>query len=63
MAGTLSPVASSRSRIDRHPLPDQTIPDQSRASTGIHGLDHILGGGLPANHLPLLSDVDRVGAS
>ncbi len=30
------------------------IPDQERASTGIAGLDNILGGGLPANHLYLV---------
>jgi circadian clock protein KaiC len=29
-------------------------PGQARASTGIAGLDHILGGGLPANHLYLI---------
>lgn len=39
----------------RHPLPDQPIPDQERASTGIAGLDDILGGGLPANHLYLIA--------
>jgi circadian clock protein KaiC len=30
------------------------IPEQQRASTGIPGLDHILGGGLPSNHLYLI---------
>jgi len=30
------------------------IPEQPRASTGIPGLDHILGGGLPTNHLYLV---------
>ena len=30
------------------------IPQQERASTGIAGLDHILGGGLPARHLYLI---------
>ena len=30
------------------------IPEQERASTGVPGLDHILGGGLPANHLYLV---------
>ena len=30
------------------------IPEQQRASTGIPGLDHILGGGLPSNHLYLV---------
>lgn len=29
-------------------------PDVPRASTGIHGLDEILGGGLPTNHLYLI---------
>ncbi len=37
------------------PPPQNTaIPDQERASTGIEGLDHILGGGLPTNHLYLV---------
>jgi len=31
-----------------------SLPEQERASTGIVGLDHILGGGLPANHLYLI---------
>ncbi|VWX58231.1 Circadian clock protein KaiC [Burkholderiales bacterium 8X] len=30
------------------------IPDQARASTGIEGLDHVLGGGLPTHHLYLV---------
>jgi circadian clock protein KaiC len=30
------------------------IPEQERASTGVAGLDDILGGGLPANHLYLV---------
>lgn len=30
------------------------IPEQERASTGVPGLDDILGGGLPANHLYLV---------
>jgi len=49
-----------------------TIPDQKRASTGIAGLDALLGGGLPSNHLylgvasykgalPLLGDADAAG--
>jgi circadian clock protein KaiC len=32
----------------------QPIPVQERASTGVPGLDDILGGGLPANHLYLV---------
>jgi len=34
--------------------PQAAFPEQARASTGIAGLDHILGGGLPANHLYLV---------
>src|SRR5437763_17137387 len=30
------------------------IPAQERASTGLPGLDDVLGGGLPANHLYLI---------
>jgi circadian clock protein KaiC len=30
------------------------IPEQQRASTGVAGLDHILGGGLPKSHLYLI---------
>jgi circadian clock protein KaiC len=30
------------------------LPEQERARTGVHGLDSILGGGLPTNHLYLL---------
>src|SRR4051812_15840097 len=30
------------------------LPEQARASTGVAGLDDILGGGLPTNHLYLL---------
>ena len=30
------------------------LPEQERASTGIAGLDHILGGGLPSSHLYLV---------
>jgi circadian clock protein KaiC len=37
----------------QHPL-HRTIPDQKRASTGIAGLDAILGGGLPSGHLYLV---------
>lgn len=45
----------------RHPPQDQTIPEQERASTGIPGLDHILGGGLPANHLYLVEGTPGAG--
>ncbi|HWI84116.1 ATPase domain-containing protein [Ramlibacter sp.] len=38
-----------------------TIPDQQRASTGISGLDDILGGGLPANHLYLVEGTPGAG--
>ena len=31
-----------------------TLPQQERASTGVPGLDDILGGGLPSNHLYLI---------
>src|SRR3569833_138954 len=36
------------------PPPDTALPTQKRASTGIPGLDDVLGGGLPANHLYLV---------
>ncbi len=45
----------------RHPPQDQIIPDQERASTGIPGLDHILGGGLPVNHLYLVEGTPGAG--
>ena len=45
----------------RHPPQDQSIPEQQRASTGIPGLDPILGGGLPANHLDLIEGANGVG--
>jgi circadian clock protein KaiC len=45
----------------RQPTQDQPIPDQERASTGIPGLDHILGGGLPANHLYLVEGTPGAG--
>ena len=55
-------LASARSQTDlRHPLPEPTIPDQERASTGIPGLDHILGGGLPANHVYLVEGTPGAG--
>ncbi|MEO7641263.1 MAG: ATPase domain-containing protein [Ramlibacter sp.] len=37
------------------------IPDQARASTGISGLDDVLGGGLPANHLYLVEGTPGAG--
>ncbi|MDB5947675.1 MAG: circadian clock protein KaiC, partial [Ramlibacter sp.] len=45
----------------RHPPQDQTIPEQERASTGVPGLDHILGGGLPVNHLYLIEGTPGAG--
>jgi circadian clock protein KaiC len=45
----------------RSPTQDQTIPEQERASTGISGLDDILGGGLPANHLYLVEGTPGAG--
>ncbi len=38
-----------------------TIPEQERASTGISGLDDVLGGGLPANHLYLIEGTPGAG--
>ena len=38
-----------------------TIPEQTRASTGIPGLDDILGGGLPADHLYLVEGTPGAG--
>jgi circadian clock protein KaiC len=38
----------------RGKLHEQTSSDQTRARTGVGGLDDILGGGLPTNHLYLL---------
>jgi circadian clock protein KaiC len=37
------------------------IPEQKRASTGIAGLDHVLGGGFPANHLYLIEGTPGAG--
>src|SRR5512133_423541 len=37
------------------------IPQQERASTGVAGLDHILGGGLPTNHLYLVEGTPGAG--
>jgi circadian clock protein KaiC len=38
----------------RRNVPTAPIPEQGRASTGIPGLDHVLGGGLPLKHLYLV---------
>ena len=38
----------------RRPKPSAPLPAQPRASTGIAGLDDVLGGGLPAAHLYLV---------
>jgi circadian clock protein KaiC len=38
----------------RRNVPNADIPVQGRASTGIAGLDDVLGGGLPPNHLYLI---------
>lgn len=40
---------------------DPTILEQERASTGIAGLDYILGGGLPTNHLYLIEGTPGAG--
>ncbi|HSI54930.1 MAG TPA: ATPase domain-containing protein, partial [Ramlibacter sp.] len=37
------------------------VPEQSRASSGIPGLDNILGGGFPANHLYLVEGTPGAG--
>src|SRR3954462_6062079 len=37
------------------------LPEQKRASTGIAGLDDVLGGGLPANHLYLVEGTPGAG--
>jgi circadian clock protein KaiC len=38
----------------RRNVPNAVIPEQVRASTGVPGLDDVLGGGLPLNHLYLV---------
>jgi circadian clock protein KaiC len=38
----------------RRNVPTAPIPEQGRASTGIPGLDYVLGGGIPLNHLYLV---------
>jgi circadian clock protein KaiC len=45
----------------RHDSPTTGIPHQERASTGIAGLDHILGGGLPAKHVYLVEGTPGAG--
>lgn len=45
----------------RVPSSSVNIPEQTRASTGIPGLDDILGGGLPANHLYLIEGTPGAG--
>ncbi|HSV36612.1 MAG TPA: ATPase domain-containing protein [Ramlibacter sp.] len=40
---------------------ETNVPEQRRASTGVDGLDHILGGGLPSNHLYLVEGVPGSG--
>lgn len=45
----------------RHPPPDRTLPEQERAASGIAGLDHILGGGFPTNHLYLIEGTPGAG--
>ena len=37
------------------------VPEQQRAATGVAGLDHILGGGLPAGHLYLVEGTPGAG--
>ncbi|WP_298923502.1 ATPase domain-containing protein [uncultured Ramlibacter sp.] len=43
------------------PTPVPLGPDQERASTGIAGLDNVLGGGLPARHLYLIEGTPGAG--
>ena len=38
----------------RRTTPQDSLPRQPRASTGIPGLDDVLGGGLPTNHVYLV---------
>ena len=38
----------------RRPAPTSNLPQQARASTGIPGLDDVLGGGLPSTHVYLV---------
>lgn len=45
----------------RHDAADAAIPEQERASTGVAGLDDVLGGGLPVNHLYLLEGTPGAG--
>jgi circadian clock protein KaiC len=41
--------------------PQSSIPEQPRASTGIEGLDNVLGGGLPEGHLYLIEGTPGAG--
>ncbi|MEJ6022423.1 ATPase domain-containing protein [Ramlibacter sp. PS4R-6] len=45
----------------RQQAAQSAIPEQQRASTGIAGLDHVLGGGLPAHHLYLVEGTPGCG--
>lgn len=45
----------------RHPPQDSSLPKQERASSGIDGLDHILGGGFPVHHLYLIEGTPGAG--
>ena len=45
----------------RHPPQDKILPEQERASSGIAGLDHILGGGFPTRHLYLIEGTPGAG--
>ena len=62
MGGAAQPLGFLRCRNStrghwhwmRRKVPTAPLPEQYRASTGIAGLDHVLGGGLPLNHLYLV---------
>lgn len=45
----------------RHPPQDKILPEQERASSGIAGLDDILGGGFPTRHLYLIEGTSGAG--
>jgi len=63
MVPDAQPLGFQRSRIAirghwhwmRRKVPTVPIPAQPRASTGVPGLDDVLGGGLPLNHLYLVA--------